>query len=199
MSETTPLVWPLLTLAGTAAIVVAVLLLRRAWGLPRQSAARNGIAWALLLAGVALALAGDGAWGLAVAALGGMTAAALLLAHAGWTSPRGKARASERKAHMLPAPGEPRQIGRRLLTFLLTVPLAYATASLVALAARALATLAGWSDANGNAAALLLLPLVWGILAFWLLMLPHRRAQCAWLLLPAVASLGLIWIGGNAP
>ncbi|WP_428630229.1 hypothetical protein [Sphingopyxis sp.] len=194
MSETAPLVW-----IGTAAIVVAVLLLRHAWGLPRRSSAQNGIAWALLLAGVLLTLAGDGAWGLAVASLVGMTAAALLLAHAGWTSPAGKARASERKAHMLPAPGEPRQIGRRLLTFLLTVPLAYATASLVSLAARALATLAGWSDANGNAMALLLLPLVWGILAFWLLMLPHRCAQLAWLLLPAIVSLALIWIGGNAP
>ena len=36
------------------------------------------------------------------------------------------------------------------------------------------------------------------ILAFALLMMPRRRTQILWLLLPAAASLGLIWIGGAA-
>lgn len=196
MSETAPLVWPLLTLAGAATVVAAVLQLRRAWSLPRRSAAANGVGWALMLVGPALALAGDGAWGLAVASLCGMAAAALLLAHAGWTAPRGKGRASDRKAHMLPEKGEPRALGRRLLTFLLTVPLAFAAALLAALGARALAGMAGWSDADGNAMALLLLPLLWGILAFWLLMLPRRRSQYTLLAFPAAAGLGLIFVGG---
>ncbi|HJS10443.1 hypothetical protein [Sphingopyxis sp.] len=191
MSSTAPLVW-----IGAAAIVAAVLQLRRAWSLPRRSAAANGIAWALLLLGSALALAGNGAWGLAVASLFGMASAALLLAHAGWASPRGKARASERKAHMLPEQGELRHIGRRLLTFLITVPLAFAAALLATLGARAITGMAGWSDADGNAMALLLLPLLWGILAFWLLMLPRRSAQWAWLAIPAAAGLGLIFMGG---
>ena len=196
MSDTGALVWPLLTLAGAAATVAAVLQLRRAWSLPRRSAMQNGIGWALMLVGAALALAGEGAWGLAVASLCGMAAAALLLAHAGWTAPKGKGRASDRKAHMLPEKGEPRALGRRLLTFLLTVPLAFAASLLAALGVRALAGLAGWSDADGNAMTLLLLPLLWGILAFWLLMLPHRRAQFAWLAIPAATGLGLIFIGG---
>ncbi len=191
MSVTAPLVW-----IGAAATVAAVLQLRRAWSLPRRSAAANGIGWALMLAGAALALAGDGAWGLAVASLCGMTSAALLLAHAGWTAPKGKGRASDRKAHMLPAAGEPRHLGRRLLTFLITVPLAFAAALLAALGARALAGLAGWSDADGNAMTLLLLPLLWGVLAFWLLMLPRRRSQYSLLAIPAAAGLGLIFIGG---
>lgn len=191
MSSAAPLVW-----IGVAATVAAVLQLRRAWALPRRSAVQNGIGWTLMLAGTALALAGDGAWGLAVASLGGMIVAALLLAHAGWTAPPGKGRASDRKAHMLPEKGEPRRIGRRLLTFLLTVPLAFAASLLVALGARALAGLAGWNDADGNAMALLLLPLLWGILAFWLLMQTHRRTQWVWLAAPAATGLGLIWIGG---
>lgn len=191
MSETASLVW-----IGAAGMVAAVLQLRRAWGLPRRSAMQNGIGWTLMLAGAALALAGDGAWGLAVASLFGMASAAMLLAHAGWTAPASKARASDRKAHMLPQPGEPLALGRRLLTFLLTVPLAFSAALLTSLGARAAAGMAGWSDADGNAVALLLVPLLWGILAFWLLMLPRRRAQFAWLAVPAAAGLGLIFIGG---
>lgn len=193
MSGAATLVW-----FGAAAIVAAVLQLRRAWALPRRSAMQNGIGWALMFMGAALALAGDGAWGLAVASLAGMAAASLLLAHAGWTAPAGKARASDRKAHMLPEKGEPRQLGRRLLTFLITVPLAFAASLLAALGARALAGMAGWSDADGNAMALLLLPLLWGILAFWLLMLPHRGSQWAWLAVTAAAGLGLIFMGGTA-
>ncbi|WP_162928240.1 hypothetical protein [Sphingopyxis terrae] len=191
MSETASLVW-----IGAAGMVAAVLQLRRAWGLPRRSAMQNGIGWTLMLAGAALALAGDGAWGLAVASLFGMASAAMLLAHAGWTAPASKARASDRKAHMLPQPGEPLALGRRLLTFLLTVPLACAAALLASLGARAAAGMAGWSDADGNAMALLLLPLLWGILAFWLLMLPRRRTQWVCLAVPAVAGLGLVFIGG---
>lgn len=191
MSSTAPLVW-----IGAAATVAAVLQLRRAWSLPRRSAMQNGIAWAMMFAGAALALAGDGAWGLAVASLFGMAAAAVLLAHAGWTAPKGRGRASDRKAHMLPEKGEPLAMGHRLLTFLLTVPLAFVAALLTALGVRALAGMAGWSDADGNAMTLLLVPLLWGILAFWLLMLPHRRAQFAWLAVPAAAGLGLIFIGG---
>lgn len=191
MSDTAPLVW-----IGAAAIVAAVLQLRRAWSLPRRSAVQNGIAWALMLLGAALALTGDGAWGLAVASLAGMATASLVLAHAGWIAPASKARASDRKAHMLPEKDEPRHIGRRLLTFAMTVPLAFAASLLAALGARALAGLVGWTDANGNAIALLLLPLLWGVLAFWLLMLPRRRSQWACLAVPATIGVGLIFIGG---
>lgn len=191
MTGASPLTW-----IGIAAIVVAVLHLRRAWGLPSRSAVQNAIGWALMLGGMVLALAGDGAWGLAVASLGGMTTAALLIAHAGWMSPRSKARASDRRAHMLPESGEPRRIGHRLLTFLLAVPLGFAASLLGALGARALAGMAGWNDADGNAMALLLLPVFWGILAFWLLMRQSRREQLVWLAIPAAAGLGLIWIGG---
>lgn len=191
MTEASPLVW-----IGIAAIIAAVLQLRRAWGLPRRSAVQNAIGWVLMLAGAVLALAGDGAWGLAIAALGGMATAVILLAHAGWMSPHNKARASDRRVHMLPESGEPRHIGRRLLTFLFVVPLGFAASLLAALGARALAGMAGWSDADSNVTALLLLPVLWGILAFWLLMQRSRREQLAWLAAPAAAGLGLIWIGG---
>lgn len=188
-----PLVW-----IGGAAIIAAVLQLRRAWGLPRRSVTQNLVAWALMLAGAMLALAADGAWGLAVAALCGMATALLLIAIAGWTSPRGRARASERRAHIFSDKGEPRQLGRRLLTFILAVPMGFAASLLAALGARALAGMAGWSDADGNAMALLLLPVFWGFLIFWLLMHQGRREQCAWLFVPAAAGLALIWMGGAA-
>lgn len=190
MTGAAPLVW-----AGMAAVVAAVVQLRRSWGMPRRSTVQNGIAWALMLAGTVLSLAGEGAWGLAVASLGGMATAALLIAHAGWVAPRGKARASERRAHMLPESGEPHHVGRRLLTFLFVVPLGFAASLLAALGMRALAGMAGWSDADGNAMALLLLPVLWALLAFWLLMRPGRREQLVWLALPATVGLGLIWIG----
>jgi len=191
VSGVAPPVW-----IGTVAIVAAVLQLRCAWGLPRRSAMQNGIAWALILAGAVLALVGDGAWGLAVASLGGMAIAALLIAYAGWTSPRGKARASDRRAHMLSEKGEPRHLGRRLLTLLLTVPLGLAASLIAALGVRALASMAGWHDADGNAMTLLLLPIFWSVLIFWLLMRPGRREQFTWLAVPAATGLGLIWIGG---
>lgn len=193
MTGASPLVW-----IGSAAALAAILMLRAAWARPRRSAARNGAAWAMLLVGAALGLVGNGAWGLAMVSLFAMGAAALLLTHAALTSPPGKLRASERQAHILPAKGEPRHYGRRLVTFLLTVPLAFAAALLVALGARGAAGLAGWSDADGNGMALLLLPLLWGILAFVLLMQPRRRTQWLTLIVPALASLGLIWIGGGA-
>lgn len=191
MNGASPVSW-----IGIAAIVVAVLQLRRAWGLPRRSVMQNGIGWALMLTGAVFALAGDGAWGLTVAALGGMATAALLITHAGWMSPRSKARAPDRRAHILPEGDEPRHILRRLLTFLLVVPLGFAASLLAALGARALAGMAGWNDADGNAMALLLLPVFWSFLIFWLLMRPRRREQFAWLAAPAITGLGLVWIGG---
>lgn len=193
MNGASPLVW-----AGAAAAILGVLLLRRAWGLPRRSVALNGAAWALIVLGAALGIAGNGAWGAAIVSLFGMGMAALLLAQAAAASRPGKTRASDRKAHILPAEGEPRRIGRRLLTFLITVPLAMLVSLLVALAARALAGLGGWAEADSNGLALLMMPLLWGVLAFALLMMPRRRTQFMWLLFPAAASLGLIWIGGAA-
>jgi len=193
VTAASPLVW-----AGSAVAVAGVLLLRRAWGLPRRSAAQNGIAWLLLLAGAVLGGAGNGAWGVSIVSLFAMTAATLLLAQAAATSRPARVRASDRKAHILPERGEPRHIGRRLLTFAVTVPLALAAALLVALGARAAAMLAGAAEADGTGLALLLLPLVWSLLAFALLMLPRRRDQYLWLAVPAVAGLGLIWIGTAA-
>ncbi|MEZ5654873.1 MAG: hypothetical protein R3E04_03115 [Sphingobium sp.] len=177
-------------------MIAAVLQLRHSWGLPRRSAVQNAIAWGVMLIGTALALVGEGAWGLAVAALCSMATAALLIAYEGWTSPRGKARASNRRAHMLCDQREPYHIGRRLFTFVLTVPIGFGTSLLTALGARAVAGMAGWSDADGNIMALLLLPVFWGFLIFWLLMRPNRRGQFAWLATPAAAGLALIWVGG---
>src|SRR3546814_11198233 len=96
---------------------------------------------------------------------------------------------------MLPVKGEPRRIGRRLLTFLVTVPLAMLTSLLAALAARSLAGLGGWAEDDGNGLPLLLLTLLWGILALALRMLPRRPTQSAWLLLPDAESIALVWTG----
>lgn len=193
MSGASPLVW-----AGAAAGVTGIALLRHAWGLPRRSASANGAAWALLIGGGALALAGNGAWGLAVASLFAMGAAALVLARAAMLAPAGKARALDRRVHMLPDAGEPRRIGGRLLTFAIIVPLALAVSLAVSLGLRALADGVGWAEADSNALTLLLLPLIWSLLAFALLMVPRRATQAMLLAVPAVAGLGMVWLGSMA-
>ena len=123
---------------------------------------------------------------------------AALAARAAMLAPAGKARALDRRVHMLPDAGEPRRIGGRLLTFAIIVPLALAVSLAVSLGLRALADGVGWAEADSNALTLLLLPLIWSLLAFALLMVPRRATQAMLLAVPAVAGLGMVWLGSMA-
>jgi hypothetical protein len=185
----------ILTGAGAIAASVAVALLRLAWGRPSRSPSLTLGAWLLLLGGCALGWAGAGAWGTTVAGLAATAVALVILTHAALTTPPGRTPATDRRAHAVPAAGEPWHLGGRVLTFLLTVPLALASALAVAVAARGIATLAGWREADANVLALLLLPLGWMILMVMLMMTSTRRMQGLLIAVPAAIG-GLVILAG---
>ena len=174
-------------LAAGAAGGVAVL--RLAWTRPSRSTSLNLAGWGLLVAGAVTGAMLGGAWGVAIAALVGMTAALLVLAHAAATSPRSaRAAAPSRQAGIAPA-GEPLALKRRLLTFVITVPLGLAAALAFALGLRGALMLSGAGEANANAAALFAVPLAWGLLAYLVLLRERRAEQYATL---ALFSLALV-------
>lgn len=184
MAGASPLMW-----IAAALGVAGITLLRFAWSLPRRSAAWNGAGWAALAGAVVAAAVGEGAWGVSIAAMFAMAAACITLAVAGLGSPRGRATASKRRVGMLPEAGEPRRIGRRIGTFALVVVAGFAVSVGMAMAVRGLGDLLGWSEANGNAAALFTVPLAWAVLATVLLMQTRRRGQIVTL---ALCSLPLV-------
>lgn len=184
MGEASPLLW-----AAAALGVAAVGVLRFAWSLPKRSAGWNAAGWALLAASAIAAGQAEGAWGIAVAGLVTMAAAAILLAVAGASAPPGRTAPSNRRVGMLPEAGEPRRIGRRVGTFALVILGGLAASISLALGVRGLGDLLGWHEANSNALALFTVPLAWGILASVMLMQTRRRSQ--WAIL-AVCGLPLV-------
>jgi hypothetical protein len=178
----------LLWVAALAA-VSGVTVLRAAWALDKRSLGANAAGWAMLAAAAGFGGAAAGAWGVAVAALVAMTAAAALLGWAALMSPPGRERASNRRVKMLPEAGEPLRLGRRLATFALVGVAGFAASIALAIGLRWLVLAIGWSEANANSLALFAVPLAWGVLATILLMQHTRRSQIATL---AIASAPLI-------
>ena len=132
---------------------------------------------------------------MAVAALCATLAAFAMLAVAGLRSPAREAKGSSRRVGLLPEKGEPRRIGRRTVTFLLTVVAGFAVSVGLGLALRGLGGLLGWSEANANVIALFSVPMVWSVLVFALLMQRTRRAQVATLLACCVPVLPVLLSG----
>ena len=174
-----------LIVAGAIAAAVAVAVLRASWARPKRSAPLNTFGWGLIALAAALGWQGAGAWGASVVALVGMGAATVALTIAATTAPPGKTKASNRRVKMLPEHGEPKQIGRRIATFLIVVPLALLVSIGLAVVVRALADLAGASEADSVTLAFFATPFVWAILAHVLLIQQRRRSQ--WLVLLASA------------
>ena len=178
--------------AGTAGIGA----LRFAWSLKHRSAGWNGLGWSMLALAVLLAALAAGAWGMAIAGLAATASALALLADAAMRSPPGRAEAPKRRAFLLPEAGEPRRLGRRLVTFLLVMFGGWAVATGLALSLRGIGMASGWSEADANVAALFAVPIVWGVLACALLMQSRRRVQLATLLAccaPVAPMLMGIW------
>ena len=190
MEESLPLVW-----TGAALGTAGVASLRLAWAQERRSPLLNTVGWLLLAGGAVTGGAGAGAWGAAVASLFPMGFALVLLAIAAARSPAGRAKASNRRVNMLPEAGEPRQIGRRLGTFLIVVVAGLAASIAFAIAVRAAGSAIGWSEADALAAAFFAVPIVWGILAAVLLMQASRRAQGLTLLAAAAPVLPFLLTG----
>lgn len=90
------------------------------------------------------------------------------------------------------------EIGRPLLTFLIAGPLALGAALALTLAARGVLLLSGGAEADGNAAGLALLPLIWPLLALALLMIEGRARQLRWVMGLTAAALALTFLTGGA-
>ncbi|MFW2348859.1 hypothetical protein [Qipengyuania sp.] len=181
---------------GCALAAAGVAVLRLSWGSPHRDPTLNALGWGALAGGPLLAGLAEGAWGVAVATLFATGAACLLLVHAGFEKPRAARRFA--LAPRIAAPAA--QAGhwtRGLTTFLLTGPLALAVAIVLALAIRAAAMRWPVAEADGNVMVLALVPLVWPLLTFALLMAERRRAQLAMLLVPLAGAAAPLLLLGN--
>lgn len=141
-------------------VVVGVLLIRQGWG------ARRGVAiagWGTVAAAIALLATADGAWGIAVGATAAMLAAIALLAReAVRTAPTRTPAAREPASVTLPhrALG----VGRRLLVFVLVVPVGAAAAYMFAMGAEGAAARLGWHAADRTALAMATAPVAWMVI-----------------------------------
>ncbi|CDO34001.1 hypothetical protein [Novosphingobium sp. KN65.2] len=180
---------------GAVLAVTGVAMLRRSWSRRTRSHGLNLAAWGSLALSTALGWASAGAWGAAVEAIVAMALAFVLLGWAAWTSPPGKALASNRRVGMLPENGAPLGIGRRIVTFTFVAILALASSLALAMAGRLLALVAGAGEANANAISLFVTPLAWMGLAYALMMTGNRRRQVVMLAIAAVAAVPAYLIG----
>jgi len=181
----------MLIIAAILAPACGVAMLRAAWSRAVRSVPLTSAGWVLVVAGAVLGALREGAWGVAVAALGGMGAAAAALGWAAATSPRGNRRAPRERAILARDTAVPLRIGGRLLTFAL-VALGAAAATGLALMVRALAVRLGSSLADANALTLFVLPLAWATLAYLVLMTHDRRRQVRVLALAVLPVLPLV-------
>ncbi|WP_306093577.1 hypothetical protein [Qipengyuania flava] len=184
---------------AAALAVAGILLLRASWARPVRSTPLNLCAWLALLAAAIVGGVEAGAWGMAVTALVATGAAMLLLAKAVFEQPRWK-RPAKQPREVDGSGNDPKTgLSRRIVTFLLAGPIALAVSTLFALAARIALIATGASEADGNVAVLGLVPLVWPILAFALLMFERRTTQFLVTGAVAIATLLLVvLVGGQA-
>jgi len=185
----------LLIVAGASAAGGSAAL-RFAWSHARRSIGWNSAGWGLFALAVVTGWAAAGAWGVAMATLWGMGAAMALLAYAAATAPAASgAKASNRRANMLPQGNEKLHLLRRIITFLLVALVAMIVSIGLALATRGLLLAAGASEANAIVLAFFAMPLAWMGLSYALLMQERRARQWRLLLLWAVP--GLIALGAG--
>ena len=186
----------LIWLAGALA-VMGIALLRMSWGRPGRAAGLNALGWAALAIGVVIGGAVAGAWGIAVTSLFAVGTAIAILAKAVFEHPRRQRPARPlRETEALNGVGGTR-IGQALATFAIAGPLALVVSVLFALAARLALIAAGAGEANGNVAVLGLVPLVWPILAFVLLITQTRGKQLLLTSAVSIAALALaVLVGG---
>lgn len=183
-----------LLLAALAA-AVSVAALRVSWARKKRSAPLNIVGWGLIALAAVLGWLGAGMWGASVAAMVGMGGAGLALAIAGATAPKGKSAASNRRVKMLPEAGEPKQVGRRIVTFLIAVPLALIVSIGLAVAVRGLADALGASPADSVTLAFFTAPIAWGVLLHLLLIQQRRRGQWLVLLVGALPVMPVVLTG----
>ncbi|GFM31252.1 uncharacterized protein PY1_contig_16_193 [Novosphingobium sp. PY1] len=180
---------------GAALAVAGVAMLRRSWSRRTRSHGLNLAAWGALALSIALGWSSAGAWGTAVEIIVAMALAFVLLGWAAWSSPPGKATASNRRVGMLPENGGALRVGRRFVTFAFVAVLALVSSLGLAVAARGLALAAGAGEVNANAISLFVTPLAWTGLAYALMMTGSRRRQLVMLAFGTVAAVPAYMIG----
>ena len=178
-----------LLVLGAASAAGGVALLRLSWARRKRSHHLNLTGWSLLLLALVSGWNGAGAWGASVEALVAMMTAFLCLGWAGWTSPPGATKASNRRVGMLPEGGAPLRLGRRLITFVMVGVLAMLASLGLALGTRLLALLSGAGEADANVVAIFATPLAWALIAYALVMTSDRRRQFAILALSSLAAI----------
>lgn len=171
------------------AIVAAMLLIRVGWA-GRRGAAAAG--WAIAVAALFALASRDGAWGLAVGTVVGIAAALALVLHEGWRSPA-KVQRPTREAPSIMLPQRWSDGGRRVMVFVLVVPVAFVAAQWLAFGAQALARRAGMHDADTLVMTLFLQPTLWSVLMCWQM---TRNGPAKMVAAPiATAALGTILWG----
>ena len=183
----------MLVSAGTALLGVAAL--RFSWSRKGRSAPLNTAGWLLLAVGGGGGWMTAGAWGLTVAMLAATAAACVALALAAFEQPKVSRRSKPAATGAITA--EAGGWGRGLLTFALTGPAALIVSVAIALAARDLAMRWPVAEADGNVMVLGLVPLVWPLLTFAMLMTAKRGRQIAMLAIPFAISLVPLFLMGS--
>ncbi len=184
-------------LAGALA-VAGIIVLRFSWARRSRSMGLNATGWAFLLAGIVVGVAGEGAWGIAVASLFAIGTALILLLKAVFEQPRWKRAARTfRQPANTQVPNESRPVGK-LATFAITGLLSLVAVVLFALAARLALLAMGASEADGNVSVLGLVPLIWPLLVFTLLMTESRKVQLTVVGLIVTASLSILILAGGS-
>ena len=185
-------------IGASLASLAGVGVLRASWSRPQRSRAMNVAGWSLLLGAALYGSALGGAWGIAVVALSPMSGALALLAIAAFRSPPAKLRSADRRNDRGASERAPTLLRARSLTFVIVAIVAAILGMGIATASGALALLGGAAKSDAYATTLFMMPLAWGVLAFALLMQPHRRAQLkvlAFASLPTWPCLaaGIVW------
>ena len=182
---------------GVGLAIAGIGALRISWGRAERSSPLNLAGWGLLLGGAIFGGAVAGAWGIAVAAIGAMGAAMALLLFAS-VKPNARRRSAQK---ILRDPNGRTSRGkaapwRAVSTFLIAGPLCLIAAVALALAVRGGIVMAGGAEADGNVAVLGIVPLVWPLLAFAVMIIPKRSGQLALVIGAAAMSLPLLLVQG---
>lgn len=176
-------------LAAALIAAAAIVLIRMGWGGARALALAG---WALLLLALAAMTVRAGAWGIAVVVTGASIAALGVLSREAWLSKPSRGRPPREPASVT-LPHRALGVGRRLLVFVLVVPVGLAVSQLFALGAEAAAVRAGWSAPDRTALAFFATPIAWSVLASLQMTRATPLAMIPPTLLVAAAGALLWW------
>lgn len=163
-------------------VVAGMLLVRAGWSRGRALAWTG---WAVILVGLTMLTLRDGAWGLAIGTVAATAVALALVAYAGWTSPA-RPRRAPREAPAVTLPHRWPDVARRLLVFVLVVPVAFVAAQWLTFGTQAIARDGGMGTSDATALALFLQPIVWGVIMTAQMIRPHPAQMVA---APVVATV----------